>query len=92
MHPTEANKQVQLLTCRVSCLYHELLDDSVEDVSIIVAITAMNTEVLHWLGTATGGKYQYSVWLVLKEKHSRKLYKYKYNQSYCKQYAFNYTF
>ena len=41
-----------LHTCRVPRLYHELLDDPVEDVSIVIALTAMYTEVLHCLWAA----------------------------------------
>ena len=40
-----------LPTSGVSCLNHELLDHSVEDVAIVVAITGMDTEVLHRLRT-----------------------------------------
>ena len=39
-------------TCWVSCLYHELLYNSMEDVSIVVAIASMDTEVLYSLGAA----------------------------------------
>ena len=38
------------LTSRVTCLYHELFDDSMEDVAIVVAVLAVNTEVLYCLG------------------------------------------
>ena len=46
---------MQVHTCGVSSLDHELLDDSVEDVSIVVAIGSMHTEVLHRLGAAAHG-------------------------------------
>ena len=36
---------------RVSGLYHELTDNSVEDVTIVITIASMNTEVLHSLRT-----------------------------------------
>ena len=41
-----------LLTCGVTRLYHELFYHSVEDVSIVVALAGMHTEVLHRLRTA----------------------------------------
>ena len=41
-----------VLTCGVSCLYHKLFDNSMKDVSIVVAIASMDTEVLNCLGAA----------------------------------------
>lgn len=39
-------------TCRVSGLDHKLFNNSVEDVSIVIAIACMNAKVLYCLGTA----------------------------------------
>lgn len=41
-----------LLTCGVTCLYHELLYHSVEDMSIVVPFAGVHTEVLYRLRTA----------------------------------------
>ena len=41
-----------LLTCGVTCLYHELFYHSVEDVSIVVPLAGVHTEVLYRLRTA----------------------------------------
>ena len=41
-----------LLTCGVACLYHELFYHSVEDVSIVVPLAGVHTEVLNCLRTA----------------------------------------
>ena len=41
-----------LLTCGVTCLYHELFYHSVEDVSIVVPFAGVHTEVLYRLRTA----------------------------------------
>ena len=41
-----------LLTCGVACLYHELFYHSVEDVSIVVPLAGVHTEVLYCLRTA----------------------------------------
>ena len=49
------------LTLRVSCLYHELLDDSVEDVAVIVAVPSVDTEVLDSLGTLLEEQLQVDV-------------------------------
>lgn len=38
--------------CGVTSLDHELLDDSVEYVTVVVAIGAVHTEVLHSFGTS----------------------------------------
>ena len=35
---------------RIAGLDHELLDDSVENVAIVVAISRMNSKILHSLG------------------------------------------
>ena len=40
------------LTCRVASLNHELFDNSVKDVAIVVATTSVHTEVLHCLRAA----------------------------------------
>ena len=40
------------LTGGVSCLDHKLLYDAMEDVSVVVTIVRMDTEILNWLGTA----------------------------------------
>jgi ferredoxin-fold anticodon binding domain-containing protein len=39
------------LTSRISRLYHEALDYPVEDVAVVVTVLAVDTEVLHCLGT-----------------------------------------
>ena len=39
-------------TCRVPSLYHKLLDDTMEDMSIVICILCMNTEVFNSLRTA----------------------------------------
>ena len=44
-------------TCWVSGLYHKLLNDTVEDMLIIVAILRMNTEVLNSFGTTCEERY-----------------------------------
>ena len=50
--------QLKLLhTGWVSCLYHELFDDSVKDVTIVVAFASMHTKVLHCL-RATGQEWR----------------------------------
>ena len=41
-----------LLTCGVACLYHELFYHSVKDVSIVVPLAGVYTEVLDCLRTA----------------------------------------
>ena len=40
------------LTCRVASLNHELFDNSVKDVAIVVATASVHTEVFHSLRAA----------------------------------------
>ena len=64
-------------TCRVPSLYHKLLDNTMEDVSIVICILRMNTEVFNSLGTAKnkkvkagtqGSKHIYVTWLTIQER------------------------
>ena len=40
------------LTSGISCLNHELFDDSMKYVTIVIAVAGMHTEVLHCLRAA----------------------------------------
>ena len=50
-----------VLTERVSGLYHERLDDAVEDVAVVVAVPGVHAEVLHRLRTLVGEQLQVDV-------------------------------
>ncbi len=51
-----------IITCWVSCLYHKGLDDSVEDMAIVVTLTRVDAEILNcFRATGTGQAKQAGV-------------------------------
>ena len=76
-----------LFTERITSLYHELLDDSMEDMTIEVSIPSMHAEILNSLGTLLEEQLQVDVahWCVNCGcfEYPLTLYKNKYKDQLC---------